>query len=309
MRFILPALALVATVAAYEEEQAAASISKNLWVAFIGVLDDPELQVADVAGALVFGLLLLKGGEFNFKLLATAATGIVAMLLTLSEVSVSLGEGYQHIVRRVIGMAVCLGTAFVAWEGFDGVLLGFAAMFGVFVAHKTQFVLSLMQADTDSVAYPWMVVGWYSVFVLACMCVAHLKKSGKLLALVAPFLGGALTSSALSWIATYLSLHGHMDFLVKLVPQQQPGELGTWLDFLMLLTDADSKDVGVFANTHFDRFSGKNCADRVVGQSVWFFLFLIGTFYQYNRVVKSGEQQKFASKVVTLNAPFLKDHV
>merc|ERR1712194_963625 len=107
----------------------------------------------------------LLDGEFSFKWLVIAATSVVAMLLALSEVSASLGEDYQHTIRHVIGMEVCLGTAYVAWKGIDGVLLGFAAMFGFLVAHKTQNVLVLMQADTDSVKYHWMVAGWYSVLV------------------------------------------------------------------------------------------------------------------------------------------------
>ena len=111
-------------------------------------LDEPKFQWAAASCALKFGLLLVIDGEFIFKWIVVAVTGILAMLLALSEVSASLGEEYQHHVRMAVGVEVFLAASYTASKGLDGVMLAVGAMFGFFIAHKAQ-PLVMLAADEE----------------------------------------------------------------------------------------------------------------------------------------------------------------
>merc|ERR1711920_1050003 len=101
--------------------------------------------------------------------------------------------------------------------------------------------------------HKWIITLWYSFFALLTMRIYCQRRHVGMLAVVAPLIGGALVSSALSWMATYAALHGGMDWLRtnNIVPLLQPAENGSWIEFLLLLLVPDTKDVGVFANTQF----------------------------------------------------------
>merc|ERR1719330_826874 len=278
------------------------SVWKSLVKSLEHSLDEPKLQFAVASCAFVFGILLVIDGEFIFKWIVIAATGILAMLLALSEVSASLGEEYQHNIRTAVGVEVFLVASYTAWKGLDGVMLVVGAMFGFFVAHSAQPLVMLVADEEPTRIHHGIVAAWYSIFVLGCMMAVHAKKYAKFLATVAPLIGGALVASAMAWMAMTASLHGKMDWLVKLVPQLQPGEKAPWYKYLLLLIDTDSKDVGIFANTSFENFSGKWNLDRVLGASVWFVLFILGTIYQYNALERQ-RPKKTTTTITVVSEP------
>jgi len=267
-----------------------ASLTETIFLSLKKVLDNPQYQWADVAVAIIFGLILVLDGEFVFRWLVVAAVGLLGALLALSEVSTDLGIAYQGTLRHLVAFEVGLGCAFAAWKGIDGVMLTAFAMIGAFVAFKTKDIVLLIENYAGS--NPWFVVVWYSFWTLLGMGIMHRRKHIGVLTIVAPLFGAALISASISWMLTTAALKGHLDFLkIALVPQLQPAEKGTWIEFLLFLVDPSNKDVGVFAHTSFAThpsmswMHGKWCFDRVLGLVFGFIIFLIGFSIQ-RRAVK-----------------------
>jgi len=284
-----------------DEEQTVTSLSQTIFQNVKKVLDNPKYQWVDVVIALVFGLVLVKDGEFVFKWLVIIAVGLLGGLLALAEVSADLGSEYQDEIRYFISLEVGLFCAYAAWKGLDGVMLTVFALLGVFLAFKTQALVSLAAYDTTTREHKWIIASWYSFLALFTMRVYYKRKHVGLLAFVAPLIGGALVASALSWIATFAALQGGMDWVrtSNIVPQLQPAAKGSWVEFLLLLLVPDSKDVGVFANTQFDHpnwMHGKWCLDRVCGLSLWFLLFVGGTICQLRALKRQRIQEMIQSR-------------
>merc|ERR1712045_866874 len=120
----------------------------------------------------------------------------------------------------------------------------------------------------------------------------HTKKHTSVLIFVSPLMGGALVSSAMSWMFTVAGLNSAMDWLSKMIPQMQEPAGGPWIKFLLLLVVPESPDVGLFGNTPFETFTGKWNLDRVCGLAFWFVLFIIGGAVQYSRFQKRRIQKK-----------------
>jgi len=206
-------------------------------------------------------------------------------------------------VRAVAALEVFLVASYTALKGLDGVMLGVGAAFGLFLASNLEGVLNLVVQVQNEEHQHIITAVWYSIFVLAFMSPVAKKGYTRFLAIIASIAGGALVSSAVAWIATTASVHGKFSAMNQLVPSLQPGKEAPWYKFLALLVSADAEDVGLFANTPSDTFKGFWNLDRVLGVSLWFLLFLLGTIRQFNSLAK--QKKVLAMETTALSEPLL----
>lgn len=291
------------------EEPVAIDVSgdsvKSVWESFktsvATTLSQPKLQAADAGCALVAGLLMLTNGEFVFKWIMVAAAGILAMLVALSELS-ARGLVDPH-VRAMAAVEVFLVASYTGLKGLNGLLLGVGALFGFFLASSLERVLNLVVQGQNEEHQHIITAVWYSIFVLGCMSPVAKKGYTRFLTIIASIAGGALVSSAVAWIVTTASVRGKLNVMSELVPDLQPGKEAPWYKFLALLVSSDAEDVGLFANTPSDTFKGFWNLDRVLGLSLWFLLFLLGTVKQFNSLAKQKKVQ--AREATALSEPLL----
>jgi len=303
-----------ATPTSLAEESVAIDVSgdtvTSVWQSFLHsvetTLSKPKLQEVDAGCALIVGLLMLLNGEIVFKWIAVVAAGILVMLVAMSELS-ARGFQDQHI-RNMVALEVFLAASYTARKGLGGIMLGIGALFGFFLAGKLEPILSLAvhaiphAQDADNLHIITAV--WYSIFVLCGIGAVARNGYARVLAIIASICGGALVSSAVAWIAT-MAL-GKLTFMSQLMPDLAPGREAPWYKFFALLVSSDAEDVGLFANTPSDTFSGFWNLDRVLGLSLWFLLFLLGTIKQFNALAAMKKKVK-ASETTTLSKPLLEE--
>jgi len=281
------------------------SVWKHLVQSVETTLSQPKFQTADAACAGVFGLLMLLNGEIVFKWTMVVATGILVMLVAMSELS-SLGM-HQHL-RGLVALEVFLAATYTASKGLDGIMLGVGGLFGLFLAAKAEPILNLVVSGHFAEHQHQLTAAWYSLFVLGCMSAVVRRGYARFLAIIASILGGALVSSAAAWIAMTASAHGKMNFMTQLVPDLKPGVEAPWFKFFALLVSSDAEDVGLFARTPSDTFQGFWNLDRVLGLSLWFLLFILGTVKQFNALAKQKAAKKIeALETTTLSKPLLEE--
>jgi len=265
----------------------------------VRLLTTPQFQEGFVIAAIIVGVTLIVNGEFVFKVLCVVACGILGGLWGIGEAAEDLGQDLNIVISYVVGIEIGLGCAYAAYKGIDGVMVASFALFGVFLAYEGKGLLENVSASVgfeDVVnSNKWVVAVWYSFFTLTFMRAVQTKQHLTLLAYLTSLLGGALVSSAISWIFTATARPG------------MNAEKGAWIEFLMLLVVPGSKDVGIYRHANASWFGSplKDGAfaegfseDRVMGLLIWFFLFAFGSLFQLS-------VQK-AARVSELRQPLLR---
>lgn len=296
------ATAGVMTTTPPQEAHSLPSILASIKEAFETQLRVEHGQKINALVAFIFGILLLFSGEFVFTWLVVAAIYILAMIMGFIAVDDIWGLDNQNNISRFVGFEAGACSAYAAYRGIDGVKLAVGALLGALVAHQTQATW-LMMGYTIFHTNKWLVVTWYSVFILGLMLVVRGKKYQKLLALASPLLGGALVSSALSWLTAVMAQHGWMTWLHKVLPGVQPAVGGAWIDFFLLLCSPAAKDVGVFAGSPYKitLFKKDYGMDKICGCTLWFVIFLVGSIFQYKAVARNTKKAKKEDKPPVTN--------
>lgn len=204
----------------------------------------------------------------------------------MNQLSQSWGLADNSPIRKVILVEAGAIAAYAALVGFDGVQLVAGALIGYLAAERsTDF---LVEHGCEFMTRKWVIVAYYSAFVLGLTLMFRKKGHYSLLAVISPAFGGALLTSALAYSVTKLDVAGYMPWLPSVLPNLTPEE-GSWVDFFLMLWSHEPKDVGLFANSSYNfQVSGVEYRlDRVISCGFWALFFLAGFFVQWRRIRKA----------------------
>jgi len=255
-------------------------------------------QWANALVAAIVGICLLINGESVFKWLVIGAVFLFTMLAALSDVTTIWGLGYGSPLRRIISLLVGAACSWAAYRGINGVMLVVGAILGAIIAwsmHQTIVGMGCSSAQNHV-----FITIWYSVFLLGFMAVMDRNKHMAALAVLSPFVGGALVSSALFWFLAFLAERGvfHLSGSVS----------GAWLDFLEHLIKKHNHDVGILAGHRQVLLFGHAFDwDIICGRLVWFLLFGLGVAIQIRRLKQTQEEKAKSKKKKTMTKGATKD--
>mmetsp|Transcript_22562 Transcript_22562/g.65013 ORF Transcript_22562/g.65013 Transcript_22562/m.65013 type:complete len:344 (+) Transcript_22562:71-1102(+) len=259
------------------------SIIEEIQSVFYDELQNSPRQWLNALVAVAFGITLVIDGKRFFEGFICAGVGIVVMFMAMNVVTNLWDLGYYSVIRHVVGVEVGLMGAYSAWKGIAGMNVFVGALLGFLLAMSLQGLLvhvgaGFMDSETGN---KWVLICFYTVFVLILVAVLNTERHLRLLAILSPALGGAFVSSGVSYGVASLALAGHLDFLKAVIPDLHPVS-GTWVEFLMLLKPWTSqiKDVGVFAGSKYNTMGAMCTLDRICGWIFWFILWVVGMLVQ-----------------------------
>lgn len=280
---------------AVEEAVPAESVLHSAKKALHNQLRRPHGQIFNASVALVAGLAMIFNGNFVLKWLVAGAVFLLATIIAENEVESYWSLGDESYLRRVVGVEVGLVCAFIAHQGYEGVMVVLGAVFGSFVAYGVQTsAQGIFEFDIKQ-SPQWVAVALYSIIILFFTSAVARKKHLGFLGIISSFFGGALAVTALHWFATEYVVKHNVQIRyhgADLVPKQGP-----YIDFLVLLFGqlGDDQDVGLFASDPSMPDTVRTflppCvwpADRIYMVIVWFFLFVVGCCLQKGK----GRQAK-----------------
>lgn len=267
-------------------------------------LSDPQHQWINASLALVVGLLLVIDGDLVFKWVLTGGGFLLAMTIARNEVIAIWGLGHGGAISiwdgniaLVVGVEAGLLGAYGVARGIDGVMILVGTGLGAVVAHAVQKFLVGMGCPafhTDR----WLIVLLFTIIIFSCVyMMAARRRYMCLLAFLAPLLGGALVSSAISWFVAVFGTH-------------MASSSDAWVEFLLTLCDNGHPGVRIFLG------QGKPVVlpwetvsmDRMAGLSLWTVLFFAGAIRQYV-VLRRFPRVSDSAAMKSLKEPILKSRV
>lgn len=251
-------------------------------------LHHAQYQLVNAFASFFVGAALLFWGELTFRWLLVSMICAFAFMSGTYEITIAWGLEPGDSLRYVVGALVGMLAAYVARRSVEGVMALFGVVAGSVIASYIHRLLMndgrLSQADHLS------TVALYMLTILFFLMAVELRARSTWLPLVSPLIGGALVSSSILFGGTELAARGYLS-------SWDVSEVITapWVDFLSLLCDVHSRDVGPFAGSQykFFKFLGKECLlDQALGLSLWCVLFISGVIVQCNTCGRSRYPRK-----------------
>eukprot|EP00405_Crypthecodinium_cohnii_P017826 CAMPEP_0206456704 /NCGR_PEP_ID=MMETSP0324_2-20121206/22529_1 /ASSEMBLY_ACC=CAM_ASM_000836 /TAXON_ID=2866 /ORGANISM="Crypthecodinium cohnii, Strain Seligo" /LENGTH=365 /DNA_ID=CAMNT_0053927695 /DNA_START=111 /DNA_END=1208 /DNA_ORIENTATION=+ len=273
------------------EVETTASVLLTLHKEISDQLRNPKWQWLDCLLALVFGTVLLLDGEASFKWIVVAALSLLVFVIAMVDVSTIWHLPVNSVVRKVVGAEAGLLTAYILFQGIEGVMLAAGAALGLFVGFGIceQFAHhNVLIFETNHAA----AAGLYSACVVIFVAIFKLKGKGfrKGLGLVSAFFGSSLIIAALAWAFVTLYLKGKLPFLDSCFPAHINAKGAPLVSYLELLYSSHNKDVGLFVGQTVNLGFTVQPVDRFSGLILWFLIFLLGFVAQLKNITKKGEK-------------------
>merc|ERR1712194_207501 len=134
-----------------------------------------EGQWINAVAAFVVGLLVLIDGDSIFKMLLVLAIFAVSAIFAAKEIIIiwSLPGGWKNDLVQMVSLEVGAIMAYVAYKGIDGIMMGIAICFGLFVASGIQQTVALQSNANGLSGNHHFTFYLYSAAVLASMAVVR----------------------------------------------------------------------------------------------------------------------------------------
>jgi len=251
------------------------------------LVDGPH-QVMTAVLALIGGIVLVVDGKKVFDGFLCLALGYVLGVLVMSSVGDMWHLEHNSLLRKLVGWEIGLIGAWAAYKGLDGMNIFAGLLLGFWFTYNIQHVLVHLGAHflCTTGGNQWLVVLMYTLFSGGFLYMFNGEAHKKLLALICPLIGGILVASATAYLFTSLVMTTFIStYLHKMSPDLHPVG-GAWVEFFEMLTWPENKDVGIFANSPFNKFGKKWNLDRLAGWTIWFICWVCGVVLQLRKKTK-----------------------
>lgn len=268
---------------ASDESTSAPAAFKEIVASISWELHHSPRQWINALVATVVGLVLVINGKRCFDWLIVLTVGLISMIMAMNSISALWDVGFDSNLRVFVGVEVGLLGAYAAYRGKEGMDNVVGALLGFLLSTRLQSLLVSAGASWMSVetGMRWVIVIFYTIFMLGMMIMFDRDHHVKLLAIISPILGGAFVSSGVSFGVTELQLHGCFGGVLKgQLPDLAPVR-GAWIEFLCQLWTSSAKDVGIFADSPYNPAKASSwTTDRICGCVFWAILAVIGLYFQ-----------------------------